>query len=44
MQGHGRPDIVNSGSREIRYSECRVLDLVTDYKVLTMLLSKRCSV
>ncbi|CAI9579509.1 unnamed protein product [Staurois parvus] len=25
MQGPGRPDIVNAGSRETRYSECRVL-------------------
>ncbi|CAI9580321.1 unnamed protein product [Staurois parvus] len=24
MQGLGRPDIVNAGSRETRYSECRV--------------------
>ncbi|CAI9610100.1 unnamed protein product [Staurois parvus] len=23
MQGPGRPDIVNVGSRETRYSECR---------------------
>ncbi|CAI9568677.1 unnamed protein product [Staurois parvus] len=23
MQGPGRPDIVNAGSRESRYSECR---------------------
>ncbi|CAI9577934.1 unnamed protein product [Staurois parvus] len=23
MQGLGRPDIVNAGSRETRYSECR---------------------
>ncbi|CAI9612641.1 unnamed protein product [Staurois parvus] len=23
MQGPGRADIVNAGSREIRYSECR---------------------
>ncbi|CAI9597965.1 unnamed protein product [Staurois parvus] len=23
MQGPGRPDIVNAGSRETRYSECR---------------------
>ncbi|CAI9605928.1 unnamed protein product, partial [Staurois parvus] len=25
MQGPGRPDIVNAGSGETRYSECRVL-------------------
>ncbi|CAI9580435.1 unnamed protein product [Staurois parvus] len=25
MQGPGRADIVNAGSGEIRYSECRVL-------------------
>ncbi|CAI9576059.1 unnamed protein product [Staurois parvus] len=25
MQGPGRPDIVNAGSWETRYSECRVL-------------------
>ncbi|CAI9595993.1 unnamed protein product [Staurois parvus] len=24
MQGPGRPDIVNAGSGETRYSECRV--------------------
>ncbi|CAI9552175.1 unnamed protein product [Staurois parvus] len=24
MQGRGRPDIVNAGSGETRYSECRV--------------------
>ncbi|CAI9614545.1 unnamed protein product [Staurois parvus] len=24
MQGPGRPDIVNAGSRETGYSECRV--------------------
>ncbi|CAI9561027.1 unnamed protein product, partial [Staurois parvus] len=24
MQGPGRPDIVNAGSRETRYSECGV--------------------
>ncbi|CAI9561400.1 unnamed protein product [Staurois parvus] len=24
MQGPGRPDVVNAGSRESRYSECRV--------------------
>ncbi|CAI9624906.1 unnamed protein product [Staurois parvus] len=24
MQGPGRPDIVNAGSGEARYSECRV--------------------
>ncbi|CAI9594431.1 unnamed protein product [Staurois parvus] len=29
MQGSGRPDIVNAGSGETRYSECRVLGLVT---------------
>ncbi|CAI9578687.1 unnamed protein product [Staurois parvus] len=23
MQGPGRPDILNAGSRETRYSECR---------------------
>ncbi|CAI9607428.1 unnamed protein product [Staurois parvus] len=25
MQGPGRPDIVNAGSGETRYNECRVL-------------------
>ncbi|CAI9612781.1 unnamed protein product [Staurois parvus] len=25
MQGPGRPDIVNAGSGETRYRECRVL-------------------
>ncbi|CAI9610041.1 unnamed protein product, partial [Staurois parvus] len=25
MQGPGRPDIVNAGSGETRYSKCRVL-------------------
>ncbi|CAI9560733.1 unnamed protein product, partial [Staurois parvus] len=29
MQGPGRPDIVNAGSWENRYSECRVRGLVT---------------
>ncbi|CAI9592890.1 unnamed protein product, partial [Staurois parvus] len=27
MQGPGRPDIVNAGSGETRYSECRVRGL-----------------
>ncbi|CAI9550599.1 unnamed protein product [Staurois parvus] len=31
MQGPGRPDIVNAGSGETGYSECRVLGLVTLY-------------
>ncbi|CAI9560411.1 unnamed protein product, partial [Staurois parvus] len=29
MQGPGRSDIANAGSGETRYSECRVLGLVT---------------
>ncbi|CAI9557891.1 unnamed protein product [Staurois parvus] len=29
MRGPGRPDIVNAGSGETGYSECRVLGLVT---------------
>ncbi|CAI9550823.1 unnamed protein product [Staurois parvus] len=31
MQGPGRADIVNAGSGESGYSECRVLGLVTLY-------------
>ncbi|CAI9578643.1 unnamed protein product [Staurois parvus] len=31
MQSPGRPDIVNAGSRQTRYSECRVWGLVTLY-------------
>ncbi|CAI9547856.1 unnamed protein product, partial [Staurois parvus] len=34
MQGPGRPDIVNAGSGETRYSECRVWGLVTLYCIL----------
>ncbi|CAI9599529.1 unnamed protein product [Staurois parvus] len=29
MQGPGRADIVNAGSGETRYSECRIQGLVT---------------
>ncbi|CAI9586930.1 unnamed protein product, partial [Staurois parvus] len=41
MQGPGRPDIVNAGSGENRYSECRVRELSCLWMVPSQQLSRK---